>query len=65
MTEQEVRDALETYIDVNGAGAAVELIAQVCIEKANTIRATYKDMATAAMWCKTAKLLRKLYAKLP
>jgi hypothetical protein len=50
MRAQKDLDALETIVDKVGISETIRLLATVCSEKADHIRASYSDEELAELW---------------
>jgi len=55
---------LETLVDRIGLNSLVQLLAVVCEEKANHLRANWQDEVSAKAWERSAKALDKITPKM-
>lgn len=61
---QDAADALEQLIDQHGLETVLDLLADVCHEKADHLRTTWQDRNAARMWDRDAMRLQKIAHKL-
>jgi hypothetical protein len=56
-------EQMEEIIDIQGLGGAIDLIAQVCYEKAAHHEAEWQDERTARLWTKAAVKIERFATK--
>ena len=54
MTKQETQDALEGFVDANGLDQVIDMLADVCGEKADHISTNWQDEGLAKDWRKAS-----------
>lgn len=57
-------DVIEQTIDATSLARLLEIVAEICHEKAEHLRANWQDNASAQPWLRDAAKLQKLAAKL-
>jgi hypothetical protein len=62
--EVKTKEKLEAFIDKFGINPLLDMLTEICYEKAEHIEANWQDKALAKMWIKDAKALAKVGAKL-
>jgi hypothetical protein len=59
------KDSLEAIVDIHGLTDVVEMLDEICKEKAVHIIETFKDEELALRWWRASKKLGQLAPKLP
>jgi hypothetical protein len=60
----DIKDELEKQIDRSDLRTVVELLLEICYDKAEHLRANWQDEVSAKTWEKDAKMLDKIAGKL-
>ena len=64
MVERELQDELEQLLDKTTLATVIELLANICILKAEHLRTNWQDDKTAKCWDQDGLKLTKLASKL-
>jgi hypothetical protein len=63
-TNTESARQLESLLDTMGVKTLVELLSDICFEKAEHLRSNWQDNGSAKVWDKNAKVLQSAELKL-
>lgn len=65
MTREQMKDSLELLVDATSLPHIVEMLSEICSEKADHVRESYADEALASSWEADSKALLAMAASLP
>ena len=57
MDQEQLRQELETYMDLHGSDAAIDLLVSICDSKADHLRTNWQDEGGARLWEKLGRAL--------
>jgi hypothetical protein len=64
MNEQNNADALERIVDLHGLPKTLDMLADICAEKAEHLRTDWQDEGAEMDWDRAYKLILKAHAAL-
>ena len=66
MTREQMKESLESLIDraPEGVEGVLELVVEICYEKADHVQTNWQDLGTAQWWAMVANKLDGLRGKL-